>query len=649
MVFPSLIAETPNAGKWGYRFLVSDGALIGDASVSAFVSKGRAESQVVGGNYIAVRHKVTQRTTGRPDAGETLVLVGVDTASLTDEEQGHVITTLRSRLPEIDAAAQEIDWSTEKRLVVPQRRLAEWVSEAIRSLPVADIAGGPQELGRTPPSTEPELPRKHAWRYAARLVTVSVFILLSVTAVGLITGRLPFLFGWAFLDTSQSGGLQSEKDRSPHGGASEGGGTNSSSRDVFAAKLEEIKSATRGARDQATLDGLRTRLYELERARALTKGEHREVDDLRQELTSKQQKIKGEQARIRQENNRFYLGIEESLREAMDLGTLNSLLTRLDQVPHPDSVTEDEQRLQARLRDRIRSEQTELRWKEFVQRYRELESMGDFKKAANHLRAWNGGKEREFVELRDAYKAALKGSLGKAMDRGITGAAFSAIRQMIRERFSSPEVDDVVGKSFFQPAWDRLDVAEDKYLYERIRVSPSVDVEEDRVRAYLNSPVARKRMSKAVEDLKQYLDTANDERTLTFSITSIYWGKCWTGENTIELTVKPDGKERVSIDSVQVTAEREKELKLSKSPVEISFKAKPNARIALKVKVYKSETHDNGTFAQTVTMAGLQRLSGEGLKLDAVPSATGRAEGNKIKFEIRGIPVKPNLPDWNDD
>ena len=140
-----LIAETPNAGTLGYRFLVSSsGIFIGDAAAAAFVGNRRSHLQVVGVDYITVRHKVIQRHTGRSDADETLVLVGVDTSRLGPEEEAKLIRSLQALLPAIDTVARKIDWTTEKRLIVPQPALAEWISEDFRSLPRTAFLIGPR-------------------------------------------------------------------------------------------------------------------------------------------------------------------------------------------------------------------------------------------------------------------------------------------------------------------------------------------------------------------------------------------------------------------------------------------------------------------------------------------------------------------------
>ena len=95
---------------------------------------------------------------------------------------------------------------------------------------------------------------------------------------------------------------------------------------------------------------------------------------------------------------------------------LENLLARLDQVPHPN---ENDQLRQIRLGERI---VIELNWSNFANKFRQLESSGDFKAAATYLRSWTAGKNREVARLREEFTSTLKTALS-APDRNVLFSA----------------------------------------------------------------------------------------------------------------------------------------------------------------------------------------------------------------------------------
>src|SRR5262245_19088617 len=131
---PVLIAETPNA-RGGHRFLISKEVPLADSAVAAYASKGRPLSLVVGDHEVIVRRKVTQQGTGRPDADETLALVGVTVSDLPQEERQRLVDRLSTFLPQLDEIVQCADWGREERLVVKSEPLRQWVEENVPHLP----------------------------------------------------------------------------------------------------------------------------------------------------------------------------------------------------------------------------------------------------------------------------------------------------------------------------------------------------------------------------------------------------------------------------------------------------------------------------------------------------------------------------------
>lgn len=630
MKTPILIAETPNAGKWGYRFLISDGANIGDTIVSAFVSKGRGES-LIGGNYLAVRHNVIQRSTGRPDAGETLILVGVDTSQISNEKQEQIIASLRSLLDKLDAVVQEIDWTNEKRLVVPHRSLAEWLSKDICSLPTADITGGPQELGRPTVPTNNALPRQSSRNPKTRSLAILVLILFFLTAVALIIGKWPFRFGSDVVATSDNRGQQEEREN-PHA-------NNSTNRDEFADNLEKLKREVSVAQESNQLKDIQSRLNELEQPR-LTKNQKREIEDLRSEINTKVKSINEKQDTIKNKNKDYLQKIEDDLLSgAKDQEKLKLLLTRLDKVPHPDKLTEEQREWQKLLA-------ADIKWKIFEVKYHELVSRKNFTEAAEHLFEWKEAKQQELNELKKDYKTNFELYLKTTLDQYIQQTNFNRGRQFIQELEEFPDVIKIVGESLFQHSKQKLDVAQDKYLYEKIinsrSNSRSLDDKMGNVNAYLESQVPddKKRMKQHVEELKRYLDTYNNEKDITLSISNIKWGSnCIPDRKTVELIVISDGNKKSS--SGQVLAKPGQESQLDGNPIKISIKAKLNARITLKVQVYNSKREDNDTYFynKDITILGLAEDEWHKLSI-------GNRIASEIKFKVEGIPKEPGLPPW---
>lgn len=137
MRHPTLIAQTPNAGARGYRFLTSAPDRIGGDVIAARM--GHCALVPMGPDYVAVQRTVTQKDTNRPNATETLMLVGVDVERLTTAECGRLTEVLSGLLNRIDEAISEIDWDADgAELVVPSRRLARWLRSEVGPFPVCD-------------------------------------------------------------------------------------------------------------------------------------------------------------------------------------------------------------------------------------------------------------------------------------------------------------------------------------------------------------------------------------------------------------------------------------------------------------------------------------------------------------------------------
>jgi hypothetical protein len=178
---PFLIAETPNAGSRGHRFLVSSEAPASDGAISTYVRSSRASDETEGEGYVAVRRKVKQRCTGRPGAEEILVLVGVDASQFREDARKELFEKLHSLLPGIDDIAGGIDWSLETRLVVPSEGLTAWIRDHLAPWLTQPTAQKPKSAGRGQDGHASGSFRGRKWL----LVVASITVLVSLVGIAL--------------------------------------------------------------------------------------------------------------------------------------------------------------------------------------------------------------------------------------------------------------------------------------------------------------------------------------------------------------------------------------------------------------------------------------------------------------------------------
>lgn len=514
---------------------------------------------------------------------------------------------------------------------MPHRALSDWLTEEIRSLPAADISGGPLDPVHHAVPTVPLESSSRAWKHLVRSVITLVFIVFST--VGVVYTRSILLSSLAKPDAERSGS---------HVGTDnlallrlQGGST-------IALRIEQLSSDIKlGGEDLTALEPLKARLHELElgREKALTKVELRQLEDLRRELAGKQDAIKFALNRKRQDISSYFTGIEQDLPDAKEPAEFESLLTRIDQSPHPEAVDEVVRLSLDGLRQKII----------FAKKFRELEAAGDFRGAAAHLTAWSAGNQRELGELRQVLKQSIEDSLEKILERGIDEKKFGSTRKTVHAMSSAPEIDKIVDKELFAEANMRLDKCQDKYLYCKIRDSHSPRDEEAAISDYLGSPVVTKCKENVVSELNSYLQEANQERVFEFEISSIYWGDCWTGNSSVALTIQPKGKSAVTIKPVQVTATKDSELGLDETPIKISYMAKPTDCVTLRLEIKQDKLYDNGSFKFYGTTDALNKQSSRKLNLKTSSiHIFRRPNRNQFQFILRGLPKKPSLPPWKD-
>ena len=125
------IAETPRAGQFGHRFIIPAGMSLDDGIIeSVFNHESRNPT---GPDYISSSRQVKQELpNGAIRTGnEKLILAGVDSRSLSAEQQRQLHEFLESKLDELGVLVTEkIDWDIKgKRTIVPQDALNRWKTE----------------------------------------------------------------------------------------------------------------------------------------------------------------------------------------------------------------------------------------------------------------------------------------------------------------------------------------------------------------------------------------------------------------------------------------------------------------------------------------------------------------------------------------
>jgi len=138
-----LVAETPRAGKWNHRFIVSSTGDLSDSEVAKVVATARRNLQ--GEDYLAVSVKTAQSVSGRT-GDEILVLTGIEVNKLSGIQRQQIMAQLEQRLAELAVLVTEkIDWEQEgQALLVKRVELANWEKD-FKGLPIAKKVKPPVE------------------------------------------------------------------------------------------------------------------------------------------------------------------------------------------------------------------------------------------------------------------------------------------------------------------------------------------------------------------------------------------------------------------------------------------------------------------------------------------------------------------------
>ena len=271
MALPSLIAETPNAGhggRLGFRYLIAEGsAMIGDSVAAEFVNRVRGKPHALGGNYIGVSRQVKQLHGGRP-AQETLVLVGVDTSRLTEDERARLVSVLELRLADMSTAVHATDWKAMTGLVIANRILDNWASDqSICFLHSAEYASGPCDLDSDSHSHRPRKGLRLRLLHALALIAITPVILVVVPAI------------MAVLDRSSDSQQSVTTDLGPNYE-----GRNENHLRMIAAKLKYSQGLDTQKLDANALNNLLRQVEEVPHRDKITADQKRDQNELRESI-----------------------------------------------------------------------------------------------------------------------------------------------------------------------------------------------------------------------------------------------------------------------------------------------------------------------------------------------------------------------------
>jgi hypothetical protein len=178
---PLLIAETPNAGKLGHRYVVSPGSAVSELTAVHYVDRSRGLETKRGDDFLAVSSRVRQVGTGREDMPQTLVLAGVDVAELDEAAVEKTFGLLKGLLARLDPLALAAEWPHNSTgLVIEREEIAGWQREVLSEPLPARALRAPREV-RPAETGEEASDSRRKWLVAAGvlLVAVPVAILAS--------------------------------------------------------------------------------------------------------------------------------------------------------------------------------------------------------------------------------------------------------------------------------------------------------------------------------------------------------------------------------------------------------------------------------------------------------------------------------------
>jgi len=331
--------------------------------------------------------------------------------------------------------------------------------------------------------------------------------------------------------------------------------------------------------------------------------------------------------------------------DALAEKTVQSIMSRLDAIPHPSVVTDAIYKEKASLRDRLFHRLKEAktaaageRWRTFRAEVLDLLRQKKVGPAAGRLAWWDPG-DSHMKELVDIFAEQCVSIVRDQVEQDLKSRTWSAARNKLKSARDDMSVTKLLGLAQIQALESlghKIDETQDRDMYDQIkknRGNPGSYVDQ-----YLKSaPLGR--MHGAILAYKGYLDRMNGPLDLKLVLQQIDWGDARHNE-THEVRVTVDGKPLIE---ASLTAFRHTRTGQVGAAADI-HKA-PSDEIRVQVKVTQKawivgKDHDAGTGEYTGTVSG---LNGSTLDL-AAPDHT-----NKATFIVTGFPEKPHLPAWNEN
>lgn len=122
------IVQTPRAGQWNHRLLISPQSTLSEEKILNYIAE--ASSKPLGKDYFAVSHTVRQTSTGR-EGEEILILVGIAADKLMPIQKEALQKKLQTILEQLNLLVTTgVDWVNDgKSLLVMREELESWVQK----------------------------------------------------------------------------------------------------------------------------------------------------------------------------------------------------------------------------------------------------------------------------------------------------------------------------------------------------------------------------------------------------------------------------------------------------------------------------------------------------------------------------------------
>jgi hypothetical protein len=144
MAGPFLLAETPRGGPFGHCFIIPPDSALLVTEVEAYFHRA---GQGQGNNFIAVNQQVKQHLPNGAvrEGAETLLLAGVETKGLSDDQLNHLRQILNKLLPDLEKlVCKSINWEEAgPQTLIVRDELGDWLRSDLANTCASQT--GPQQ------------------------------------------------------------------------------------------------------------------------------------------------------------------------------------------------------------------------------------------------------------------------------------------------------------------------------------------------------------------------------------------------------------------------------------------------------------------------------------------------------------------------